>query len=150
VPGSAPILGIYKVPAEGGPAVLVTNKGGGEPIESPDGRFIYSTGFSASGSTLLRMPAEGGEAQTILDTDSLPDGMSYAVVEDGIYFIPMPDPKSGGSIQFLNTATGRIQRIASIEKPGGIGLTVSPDRRWILYAQVDQAGSDLMLVENFR
>jgi hypothetical protein len=50
----------------------------------------------------------------------------------------------------LNTTTGTIQRIASIEKPVGVGLTVSPDRRWILYAQADQAGSDLMLVENFR
>jgi hypothetical protein len=27
---------------------------------------------------------------------------------------------------------------------------VSPDGRWILYTQVDQAGSDLMLVENYR
>jgi len=27
--------------------------------------------------------------------------------------------------------------------------TVSPDGRWILYAQLDQSGSDVMLVENF-
>jgi hypothetical protein len=32
-----------------------------------------------------------------------------------------------------------------------LGLTVSPDGRWLLYSQVDGApGSDLMLVENFR
>jgi hypothetical protein len=72
------------------------------------------------------------------------------VVEDGIYFMPRPDPKAGYSIQFLDSSAGTIERIASIEKPVSPGLTVSPDRRWILYAQVDHAGSDLMLVENFR
>jgi hypothetical protein len=28
--------------------------------------------------------------------------------------------------------------------------TVSPDGRWLLYTLLDQAGSELMLVENFR
>jgi hypothetical protein len=81
---------------------------------------------------------------------SIVDLAGYAVVGKGVYFIARRDPKSGYSIQFLNTTTGKIQRIASLEKPPGAGLTVSPDRRWILYAQLDQAGSDLMLVENFR
>jgi dipeptidyl aminopeptidase/acylaminoacyl peptidase len=142
------INGIHKVPAQGGPAVLVTTKGGWGPIGSPDGKFIYSIGLSADGLSLLRVPAEGGEARQVLDSLSVVE--SYAVVEDGIYFIPRRDPKPGDSIQFLNTATGTIQRIASPEKPAGGGLTVSPDRRRILYAQVDQGGSDLMLVENFR
>jgi hypothetical protein len=37
--------------------------------------------------------------------------------------------------------------------PGGVlqlVLTVSPDRHWVLFSQMDQQGSDLMLVENFR
>jgi hypothetical protein len=29
-------------------------------------------------------------------------------------------------------------------------LSISPDGRWVLYTQMDQAGSDLMLVENYR
>jgi hypothetical protein len=32
----------------------------------------------------------------------------------------------------------------------GSGVAVSPDGRWILYTPFDQAGSELMLVENFR
>jgi len=30
------------------------------------------------------------------------------------------------------------------------GVSVSHDGRWILYTEFDQAGSELMLVQNFR
>jgi hypothetical protein len=30
------------------------------------------------------------------------------------------------------------------------GVTLSPDGRWLLNSQVDQEGSELMLVQNFR
>jgi hypothetical protein len=33
---------------------------------------------------------------------------------------------------------------------GSSAITVSPDERWILYTQLDQAGSNLVMVENFR
>jgi hypothetical protein len=43
--------------------------------------------------------------------------------------------------------------VGAIEKEpvaGDSGFAVSPDGRWILYAQRDQSGSDIMLMENFR
>ncbi len=140
---------IQKVPADGGSAVLVGGNAGWGPVESPDGKFIYSISVEhpVEGFVLVRTPKDGGPSQQVLD--SLLYGQNYAVVDDGIYFIPRQDPRSGYSIQFLNTATGKSQKVASIEKPIGVGLAVSPDRRKILYAQVDQGGSDLMLVEDF-
>jgi hypothetical protein len=33
---------------------------------------------------------------------------------------------------------------------GGTSMSVSPDGRWILYTQLDQVGSNLVLVENFQ
>jgi hypothetical protein len=136
------------VPAEGGPVALLANKAGWEPIESPDGKFIYFAVNTAEGSSLLRVPTEGGEVQQVIG--SLSVGYNYAVIGDGIYFIPRRDPKSAHSLQLLNTATGKIQRIASLQDPVPLGLSVSPDRRWIQYSQADQAGSGLMLVESFR
>ena len=70
-----------------------------------------------------------------------------ALVEDGIYFVPQRGPKPGYSIQFLNTTTGKIQRVASTGKVLYC-LTVSADRRSILYEQVDET-DNLMLVDNF-
>ncbi len=74
---------------------------------------------------------------------------NYAVVKDGIYFIPAA--RDGRfAIYFLNFSTGRTSQLASIAKQVQYGFSVSPDERWILYPQVDHQGSDLMLVENFR
>jgi Tol biopolymer transport system component len=138
-----------KVPAEGGPAVVVKQKvGWWAPRESRDGKFIYADEDAAGGDVnLVRVPIGGGEKQLVVK--SLADPFTYALVEGGIYFISKPDPKSGYSIRFLNTTTGKIQQIAPVANPSG-GLTVSPDHRWILFAQTERAQSNLMLVENFR
>ncbi len=140
---------ICKVPAEGGPAVVVVNNSRvWAPVESPDGKFIYGIKADAEMHTLVRTPVERKEFKQILD--SLNNYRSYVVTEKGIYFISRPDPARGYSIRFLELATGNIKTIAELGKqPCGDWFTVSPDSRWALYAQTDQAGSDLMLVENF-
>jgi sugar lactone lactonase YvrE len=30
------------------------------------------------------------------------------------------------------------------------GICLSPDRKWLYYSQIDERGSDIILVENFR
>ncbi len=92
---------------------------------------------------LWRVPVDGGEGVRVLD--SVRAYANVALVPAGIYFIPNAD----WSIQFFDLASGKTTRIITIGRPEW-GLTVSPDERWILYTQVDQEGSDLMLVENFR
>jgi eukaryotic-like serine/threonine-protein kinase len=132
---------IWKVPAQGGEALKVTSKGYG-PVESRDGRFLYYTlGARVS---LWKVPVEGGEESQVLESLSYWNALD--VVDDGIYFISRANP---GLIQFLSFATRSVKPIAAT-KGGFADLSVSPDRRWILYSQIDQKSSDLVLVENFR
>ena len=72
------------------------------------------------------------------------------VLEDGIYFISKPNEKGVSHIRFKDFATGSDRVVVPIEGRPYWGLTVSPDRRTFLYTLSDEAGSDLMLVENFR
>jgi hypothetical protein len=75
---------------------------------------------------------------------------NMVIVNQGIYYIPTQGAAKASSIQFFSFATGKIKLVATMEKPAAGGLTVSSDGRWMLYTQVEQFGSDLMLVENFR
>jgi hypothetical protein len=50
-------------------------------------------------------------------------------------------------------ATSHIRRIYALQKrslPVVGGLAISPDGTWLLYSQLDQISSDLMLIENWR
>ncbi len=140
-------LGIFKVPVTGGPPVQVTDRKVWAPLESPDGKYIYSID-SPDAFALRRDPTEGGPGERILPP--LVAWTGFALVKGGIYFILRADPGSGYAIQFFDAASGKIRRIASLERSVALSLAVSPDQRWILYTQLDQTGSDLMLVENFR
>ncbi len=98
------------------------------------------------------MSLDGGQASKILE--GLSNYLSFTVVQNGLFFVPARDTGAGFSLQFLNFATNKIRPVDTFEKPlyrGGLGgVSVSPDGRWILCTQFDHAGSELMLVENFR
>jgi Tol biopolymer transport system component len=138
---------VWKMPASGGAESQVTRKGGFAALESFDGKTLYYA-KSRKAASLWKVPVEGGEERQVLE--SLSYWSNFAVVEQGIYFIARSESAAGSPIQFFNFATKKIRPIAATEKPVHLGVSISPDNRWILYSQLDQAGSDLMLVENFR
>ena len=141
---------VWKIPAEGGQAIQVTTGGGFAAFESPGGQFVYYAKYTEPG--IWRVPVEGGEETLVLDR--LQPGLwgYWAVVEEGIYFLNA-EAKPRFAIEFYRFATRRATRVFVPEKEplfGDPGMAVSPDGRWILYAQMDQTQSDIMLVENFR
>jgi hypothetical protein len=54
------------------------------------------------------------------------------------------------NIYICKFVSDQISKTLTIEQGAYYRIAVSPDERTILYGQNDQAGSDLMLVENFR
>jgi dipeptidyl aminopeptidase/acylaminoacyl peptidase len=135
---------IWKMPAEGGEAIQVTRNGGYLPAESPDGKYLY---YLREGN-IWRLPIVGGEEERIME--NVRD--FFAVLASGIYFLRYEHP-GGDSIGFLNLSTRKETTTATTLRPTttyGGGVSVSPDGRYLLYSQVDQSGSDLMLVENFK
>ncbi|MCU1248678.1 MAG: transcriptional regulatory protein-like protein [Edaphobacter sp.] len=90
----------------------------------------------------------GGEESQVLPVVAA-FGSAYALGKQRIYFIKPTGQGSGQELAFLDFATSQITSIATIPRSAALGLALSPDERLILYSQIDQIGSDLMLVENF-
>jgi hypothetical protein len=76
-------------------------------------------------------------------------GTAYALGKHGIYFIRPAGQGGGQELAFLDFATSQVASVATIPRSVSLGLALSPDEQLILYSQIDQVGSDLMLVENF-
>ena len=138
---------VWKIPDGGGDAIQVTRDGGFAALESPDGKFIYYT-KDLGGTSVWRLPVEGGQAAKVLE--NLSYLRNLVIVSKGIYFVPQQGTAWGTSIEFLDFATNHTKRVASVGKPFSGGLALSPDGQWILYTLLDQADTELRLVENFR
>jgi eukaryotic-like serine/threonine-protein kinase len=138
---------IWKRPVRGGTRVQVTREGGAQARESSDGRLLYYLKNDQEFTSLWKVPVQGGQETQVLQSVCC---QNFAVVDQGIYFIPALDAKENSSVRFLNFATGRAEKIATLSGTSAYGFSVSSDSRWLLYSQYEPRGSDLWMVENFR
>jgi Tol biopolymer transport system component len=53
------------------------------------------------------------------------------------------------SISYFDFKTKQTRTVLALDKRFFRGLSVSPDGRWILYSQLDEENSDIMLVDHF-
>ncbi len=136
---------VWKMPAEGGDATRITSGGGGMPIESPDGKTLYYEHIVRE-KGIWKVPVQGGEAVQV--TSAYKGMFSYAVAADGIFYVPAADSPHQGLIQFLSFSTGQSRPVVVSDRPIG-QPNISPDRRFLVFSQPAQRGSDLMLIENF-
>jgi Tol biopolymer transport system component len=139
---------LWKQPVSGGRAEQITRDGGFDAFETADGKYIYySKGPMVPG--IWRLPGE----ELVLPSASAPK-WGWILGKSGIYFVDAaPGEEQPANIRFYDFATKATRLIGRTSaKPalGGTSISVSPDEQWIAWAQVDRAGSDIILVENFR
>ena len=139
---------VWKAPSNGGHAMQIAGPGAILPLESPDGQYVYF----ARNSKLWRVRTDGSMEETVA---GMPEilflGDEWFPAEAGIYFLSHPNGKS--IVNLFDPQTRQVRPIFALEKPapGWIGsMPVSRDGKFMLYPQVDQASSDLMLIENWR
>jgi Tol biopolymer transport system component len=137
---------VWKIPADGGSAIQITKGGGRVAYEARQFLWYSKEAEAGAGASLSKAPLAGGPEVRVLE--ALANASTYCVTPAGVYFIRRDQPE-GFSIQYLAFDTREITALAKVEGTPVLGLTISPDRRRLLYNRMDRRESDLMLVENF-
>jgi Tol biopolymer transport system component len=142
-----PARQVYRCRANGGPAqFLATTRNYMAPQESVDGKVLYLTSWNSK-NELRRIALNGpGPESAVAGMPVLADQGLWTVVRDGIYVVPQSAPQT---VAYFDFATRRTHQVFKLEKDFEGGLSVSPDGRFILFSQVDEGNSNIMLVEQF-
>jgi Tol biopolymer transport system component len=141
---------IWKTSVQGGAPVPVANTTGGfEAFESPDGKSIYYAKNREPG--IWMVPVDGGNATRVLEQGAVGN---WSLIDQGICFFNLNEP-GGPALRFFSFAEHKASLLRKFSKETRIdtfdtALSATGDGRWIIYTQLDQVASDLMLVENFR
>jgi len=131
--------GIWKTPASGGKPSQVMRGRGPILVASADSNFLYYS----DGARLFRSAADGSGETELLKDVSWP---GFAVARDRVYYLH-EDSEGVNEIRQLLLSTSANSRVCRIDKPLTGGLSLSPDGRSLLYAELRRRGN-LMIVEN--
>ena len=141
---------VWRMPPGGGTAIQVTREGGFAAFESYDRRWVYYCRQSSPG--IWRVPREGGPEKPV--TADLATNLwgQWALSENGLFYAMFP-PTGQRAILRQDLATGKttVSRLLTrlpVQYDSGMGVT--RDERLLVWSQLDQAGSDIYVVDNFR
>jgi Tol biopolymer transport system component len=112
-----------------------------DSAESMDGKTIY---FQNDSYGIYRMPASGGKAELVEPLKHVYPSR-YFDLTDRVYVVDQETlPRT---IQEFNPETGTVSTVGSIDGQlvsGTPSLSVSPDRRYVLFAQQDKSSSQII------
>jgi Tol biopolymer transport system component/serine/threonine protein kinase len=138
---------IWRMPAEGGDAVQITRHGGFAVRASRDGQWLFY--FPAQGySAVWRIHPDGTEDGQVFSARTY--SLAMTVTANALYGSTVADSPTAFSVQSYRFADGKSSQILPLDFSPAMGLSLSPDERYLLLTKPDLKGTDLMLVEGFR
>jgi Tol biopolymer transport system component len=149
---------VWRRPALGGPAVQITRNRGFVSRASPDHEWVYFAGAPKQGIWRIRLATSGDD---MASGEELVIGPPYHVQSDGwtlagneIIFLDRASGTRTAAIRAYNVSTHAVRLISSLRElfsdRDDITVSVSPDRKWILYSQLDRSGSNIFVADRTR
>jgi Tol biopolymer transport system component len=144
---------IWKLPANGGPAVQITRSGGSTALESPNGDLLIYIKSAGDEYEARALPAFSGPERRIFTSSAalgrLPE---FAFRAGGLFYIRYDNPDLPIAIEYMNLETSASKKVLTInmaQRLLGEGFSTSRDGKSFLYSLIDFE-DDLMQFENFR
>jgi Tol biopolymer transport system component len=139
---------LYRFSSQGGPATRISDKGSWFSVVK-DGRVFFNVKETNS-VALWSKPVGGGEDERLKGMPKLDAAESWTATARGVYYTSSSSvPATINFYDFARRSARRLFTLPQLPTPDG-GLSISPDGRWLLYTQTDDAQSDIMVAEYFR
>ena len=90
-----------------------------------------------------------GAAPTILALTPPSVMRDFVITSSRVYYVRATAARTA-TLRSLELPTGRDSEIGTFTRPLDLGLSLSPDGKYLLYSQLDHVGTSLMLAEHFR
>jgi Tol biopolymer transport system component/DNA-binding winged helix-turn-helix (wHTH) protein len=137
---------LYRFPASGGRAERVIDHPSSYSVVVGD-KLIFHV-LKPDGVVLWSKPALGGPEERLEKIPKLRYGDSWVAIAAGIYYTDTSSkPVTVNFYEFANGVTRTVMTLKQVPVPSGPGIAVSPDGRWLLYTQVDDEQSEIMLAD---
>jgi Tol biopolymer transport system component/DNA-binding winged helix-turn-helix (wHTH) protein len=139
---------LFIVPATGGPAERFTSQP--SYYASAAGDDVIFNVKSAGGVQLWRKKLGGASEEPLVGMPQLSYADAWSATENHVYFTTRTN--EGVTIRSYDLADGNIQNAATLPHPpaplGGLGMSIAPDGKWLLYTRAADAQADIMVVKN--
>ncbi len=135
---------LWRMTATGDSPTQITDRPAYDSFEADAGHTLY---FRSDGSGVWSVPTTGGTATQVSALADIEPSRYLAVTSHALYFVDRESTPR--HIKAYNFSTHKITTIGEIEHTlvsGTPSLSVSPDERFILYAQQDQSSSDILAI----
>jgi Tol biopolymer transport system component/DNA-binding winged helix-turn-helix (wHTH) protein len=136
---------LYRFPSAGGKAERVTRHPSLYASVSGD-RVVFNV-LEALGVTLWSKPVSGGREAPLENLQKISYGDAWVSAAAGVYYTDSAgETTTVNFYDFASRATRTLMTLKQASIPGGgPGIAVSPDGRWLLYTQIEDEQSDIML-----
>ena len=135
---------LYRFPAAGGRAERVSEHPSNYALVVAD-RVIFNV-LRSDGVDLWSKPVSGGPEAPLEKMPKLSYEDAWVATAAGIYYTDSEaKPVTVNFYDFTTRATRTLMTLKQTAIPAGPGLAVSPDGHWLLYSQVENEQSEIML-----
>lgn len=118
-------------------------------VESTEGRYLYYARSNATGLWRKTVNGEGEEDIKVLeDLPTIENWGNWALCDEGIFLVRSEE--QGAELVLFRFATGTIEPITRVPGMVSPSLSASRNGQILVYAQLDETDSDLILVDGFR
>ena len=128
---------------QSGDVTPIGPEGTNTSTESADGQSLF---FTTNTFELWRSKPDGSQAQPLPMSLHPEPGLDWSLNSSGIYFAADRGETVGFFFyRFSDHTTTRIGGPERALAPGTPSLVVSPDGKWLLYAQLDHVSTDIKI-----